>query len=94
EIEDKKLSRNSNAGTEVKISQIEKSFPSLRPEEAVQEITMGFALYMRQYPKVSLWYDGNKIDPSGMEMHSEDYKLPSITMPGEKNIEATLTVIE
>lgn len=94
EIDDKEISKTKEAGTKVRISGIERNFRSLRADEALQEITMTFALYMRQYPGLSIWYDGHKINPSDFESYIEEYSLPVITAQNGNRIKAELSVIE
>jgi hypothetical protein len=81
-------------GTEVVIEGIDKNFPSLEGAEAVQEIVQYFALYLRQYPDVTIWYDGQKIDPASVEENVAEYALDPITTTEGKSVSSELTVIE
>jgi len=85
---------NGNPGTEVIIEGIDKNFPSLRGAEAVQEITQHFALYLKEYPDIAVWYDGTKISPAAVEELVENYALDPIQTADGKTVTATLTVIE
>jgi Histidine kinase-, DNA gyrase B-, and HSP90-like ATPase len=87
-------SKSANTGTIVTIEGIDKNFPSLRGAEAIQEITQHFALYLREYPDVAIWYDGQRIDPSAVEELVTDYSLESIETADGKTVTADLTVIE
>jgi hypothetical protein len=81
-------------GTKVVIEGIDKNFPSLEGAEATQEIVQYFALYLRQYPDVTVWYDGQKIDPTSVEENVVDYSLDPIATSEGKSVSAELTVIE
>jgi len=81
-------------GTEVRIHGIQKNYPSLEARDALQELTQYFALYLREYPDVSIFYSGTKIDPSSIEERVTNFELGSITLGNGKEISAQLTVIE
>jgi hypothetical protein len=81
-------------GVEVKVSNLDHRFTSLEKQGAVESITKHFALYLRQYPEVQLWYDGTRVDPSLYEERVDDIKLPKITLPDARVIDAELTIIE
>ena len=50
-------------GVTVAVSEPEKDFRSLRNETAPNDLAQIFALYLRQYPKVQIFYSGTTIDP-------------------------------
>lgn len=68
----------SKNGTTVQITNIRKNFKSLSGEEAVQEITEQFALYLNEYPGLKLIYDDFKIDPSSMISCEKTYELKQV----------------
>lgn len=65
-------------GVTVRISELDRDFRSLRDASSADEITQIFALYLRQYPKVKIYYDGRLTDPKSVEDHSQEYPLPQI----------------
>lgn len=85
---------NTEPGTEVTIEEIDKNFPSLQGATALQEITQYFALYLREYPEVTIHYDGEKIEPSTVEQFVENYPFDAFASQDGTNIEAELTIIE
>lgn len=95
ELEDERLSQVRATGTEVRITGVHKDFTSLTLEGGgVEQIASLFALYLRQYPTVSLWYEGRKVDPAKAEEHSAEYQLSNIELPDGRKVDAVLTVIE
>ncbi|MHB8392656.1 MAG: hypothetical protein ACYDBH_24270, partial [Acidobacteriaceae bacterium] len=51
------------------------------------------ALYLRQYPGISISYDGKAVDPKTLEEYAATYQL-TVELPTKENIAAELTVIE
>jgi len=90
--------RDASGGTgvevEVEVSNLDHRFTSLEKNGAVESITKHFALYLRQYPDVQLWYDGTRVDPSLYEERVDDISLPKITLPDGRTVDADLTIIE
>ena len=82
------------SGTEVIIDNISKNFSSLRGEGAIQEIACHFALYLRQYPDISINYDGQKLVTDHFESGVYDYDMESVRRSDGSLIEVKLTVIE
>lgn len=80
-------------GTTVTVSNIEKKFNSLLDGSALQQVTEDFALYLRQYPDISIWYNGIKINPADVEDHVTDYTLDPILL-SSGTVQPKLTVIE
>jgi hypothetical protein len=81
-------------GTEVAISDLMKDHPSLRAMPAVEALSEQFALYLRQYPGITISYDGTRVDPSTVESSITDYDLPPIPIADAREVKAVLTVIE
>ncbi len=93
-IEDAKVTPKRRTGTEVTIENPLKNFVSLDGERAVQEFTQEFALYLREYPDVTIWYDGTRIDPAAAIARSQRYEMPLFTLRNFQTVEAALEVIE
>lgn len=81
-------------GTEVAISDLTKEQPSLRAIAAVEALSEQFALYLRQYPGITISYDGMGVNPSAVESSVTDYDLPPIAIADRREVKAVLTVIE
>lgn len=81
-------------GTEVTITDFPKDYPSLYGRSAVEALTEQFALYLRQYPEVTISYDGSRIDPSAIEASVNDYELPVVSVGSGQEVKAVLTIIE
>lgn len=80
-------------GTEVIIENVESNFPSLRGVDAVQNVAEATAIYLEQYPGITLRYDGMVVDPKAVQEHRADYHLGSVaTDDGEQTVK--LLVIE
>ena len=83
----------SRSGVAVRVSELERDFRSLRSDNAVQELTQNFALYLRQYPEISIFFDGQRLDPTTVVEHSESYSLPAIDTEGQ-NFEFFVEIVE
>lgn len=81
-------------GTEVLIENMHKNFYSLRGDSAVQEIASNFALYLRQYPDVSIRYDGHVVSTDHLEARITDFPIEGVNTSKGIPVLATLTVIE
>ena len=80
-------------GTEVTIENVTSNFPSLRGEEAVQSVAEATAIYLEQYPGITIRYDGRVVDPKAVQEHRAAYDLGAIaTDVGEQPVK--LLVIE
>jgi len=87
--------KRERTGTEVKISEIQRNFPSLEGPNAVQEMAGQLALYLRKYPAVQVFYNGTVVDPSSVEDLVTDYPLGEIRLDNDRVIvDAQITVIE
>jgi len=80
-------------GTIVEISALTRNYTSLEGDVARQAVAEEFALYLRQYPDVTIHYDRRDIDPAAVEILVRDYDLPVVEHDGAR-IAAGLTVIE
>jgi hypothetical protein len=89
-----KVVRKGPTGTEVVISNIEKNFTSLTDEKAPQEIAMIFAVYLAEYPGLTIDYNGVIIDPAIAQRCKASYPLGELTMSSGKKVIAELNVIE
>lgn len=85
---------SSRTGTEVSITNIPKNFKSIRGEEAAQEIAAFFALYLRQYPDVTIKYEGRIIKTEHLQTNVADVDLKGVCRPNGLPIKAQLTIIE
>ncbi|TCP77406.1 histidine kinase/DNA gyrase B/HSP90-like ATPase [Rhizobium sp. PP-CC-2G-626] len=94
EIDDEEHApKGSRRGVIVKISELHRDFRSVRGEGAAQELSQIFALYLRQYPTIAIWYDGQRIDPNAAIENSKSYALPAI-VGNEETFEASIEIVE
>jgi len=88
-------SKDAQPGTTVTVSELEKDFVSLRGETAVNELTLIFALYLRQYSTIRVSYDGQVISPSKIEEKTEVLALSPIRVADEGvEYPVTLEIVE
>jgi hypothetical protein len=80
-------------GVEVRITELDRSFRSLEPSTAVQPLSEIFALYLTDYPDVSVYVDHARLDPSKLIKSRRSFDLSPIT-DATKNYPATVDVIE
>jgi hypothetical protein len=81
-------------GTEVVISEIQKSFGSLLGDKAAEELAKHFAVFLSQYPEVEILYDGTVVDPATIQNHKQDLPLDEIQLSNGQKISAAVTVVE
>lgn len=53
-----------------------------------------FALYLRQYPTIRIYYAGILVDPRSVEDYSQQYPLPTIVANDEEFFDASLEIVE
>ena len=92
-VSDPEPSKTVKTGTEVIIGAVG-NHPSLRQEETIREFCEHFALYLYNYPKVGIWYDGTKIEPKKIISHTAEYNIAPIQLDTGETVLAQLTVIE
>jgi hypothetical protein len=83
-----------STGVSVEITNLDHKFTRLEHQGATEAITKQFALYLRQYPEIALWYDGSRVAPETVEDFVADYPLDGILLADGRTINAALTVIE
>jgi hypothetical protein len=81
-------------GTEVIISEIEKSHGALLADDAAQELAKLFAPYLSQYPQVSILLNGTRIDPSGLQIHKKEVPLEPVKLANGETADATVSIVE
>ena len=81
-------------GVTVTVSEPDKEFRSLRDDIALDDLAQIFALYLRQYPRVQIFYSGTAIDPRSVEELSTPYDLPEIETTDGRKLPASLEIVE
>jgi hypothetical protein len=94
EIVDLKASNGAACGTEVIISNLRGTFPSLVKGSASHELAKVFAAYLTEYPNLKLQYDGQEIDPKSAQAQSNEYDLGQVTLESGVQVPASVAVIE
>ena len=84
----------SSLGTEVVISNIEDSLPSLTADAVANELTKVFAVYLQEYPELKLEYDGKSLDPKTVQIHHKDMRIEDLELDNNHKVSAVVTVIE
>lgn len=94
EIADEALAPvDAKRGVTVTVRELDKDFRSLRTDHTLRELAQIFALYLRQYPEISIIFDGKRIDSSTAMSHSASYDLPDISAEGE-TFSASIEIVE
>ena len=76
----------SHRGVTVKVSELDREFLSLRDPEVTNELAQIFALYLRQYPNIGIYYNRTLIDPRSAEDNTQQYTLTTITTNNDENL--------
>jgi hypothetical protein len=81
-------------GVVVSVSELEREFRSFRDGSAAEDLAQIFALYLRQYPHVHIYYDGTLINPRSVEERSTRYELPEIESADSRTFPTSLEIVE
>jgi hypothetical protein len=93
--DDEDAAAGAQRGTTVRIGELIKDFHSLRDPSAPGEMSLIFALYLRQYRDVEVFYLGTKVDPAATEDHCEILTLSPIKLVDEeKEFSVNLEIVE
>jgi hypothetical protein len=93
-VADPAVPTSARSGTDVEISNLHKDFRSLSGEKALQAMAEHFALYLRQYPNVHIFYENERVDPGMVEDRLTDYQLSPILIDDGRSVTIALTIIE
>lgn len=93
-ITDEEKSNRSESGTIATLYNVITQQRSLESDRAVPELNKILALYLNEYPQVTVTYDGTQIQPAALEDCRTNYSLPLFTTEDGKGYEASLTIIE
>lgn len=80
-------------GVVVQISELDRAFRSLEPEQAVNALAQIFALYLTDYPDVSIFVEHQRVDPSKFIENRLTFELADI-LDGSATYPAALELIE
>lgn len=68
--------------------------PDLVKSDASLRLAQEFALYLRNYNNVQIFYDGQEVDPAKVELRSKEIPLPDVEVEPGVVVSASLTLIE
>jgi hypothetical protein len=80
-------------GVEVKITELDRYYRSLERDEAVQPLSEIFALYLTDYPDVSIYIDHVRLDPSALIKDRTRFDLSPISADA-REYSASVDLIE
>ncbi|MEP3296769.1 MAG: ATP-binding protein [Pseudoruegeria sp.] len=80
-------------GVDVVITELDRSYRSLEPNNSVQSLSEIFALYLTDYSDVRIYVEHEALDPSTLIESQEKFALSSV-VEGEKTFGAELHLIE
>ena len=72
----------SESGVEIEVSELHREFRSLEPDNAVQQLAEIFALYLKDYRDVSIFYEGQRVDPGAVIAATQIVSLADIDDDG------------
>ena len=81
-------------GTSVRISEVHRDFRFLKSDETSANLAVIFALYLRQYPEIRIFYNNDPVDPGAVEAHAEIKMLPNIIDAVGKSYPCELEIVE
>jgi hypothetical protein len=83
-----------STGTEVLISNVQHEFPSLLGDRVQLELAKVFAVYLTEYPELTLQYNGIVVDPKSVQESRDDYHLGDIELGDGRKTPVAVSVIE
>lgn len=92
-VTDHEIAHSGNEGVEIEISELRNDFRSLESQNAIQELTEIFALYLKDYREISIIYEGQQIDPNAVIITTHTADLNEIAQDNISH-EAKLEIIE
>lgn len=82
-------------GVEVRVSELDRTFRSLSPENAIRALSEVFAIYLTDYPRVGVFVEGERLDPATMIVGRKNFPLEPIReTDGDEEYPAEVEVIE
>jgi hypothetical protein len=93
-IGDKTEAKGSPVGVTVIVSELKRTFPSLEPENSLQEFSEVFAIYLKNYRDVSITVGGANIDPAVAIAASWDMPLSPVADESGNQHPVSLELIE
>jgi len=70
-------------GVEVRVTELDRSYRSLEPKQAVQSLSEVFALYLTDYADVGIFVEGEHLDPSAVIAGRDKTQLSPIVEGGK-----------
>ncbi len=94
EISEPIVSNSKETGVTVEITELDRNFKSLQNDNAIQNISETFALYLKNYNSIQLIYNGSTIDPKSVIKQEHKFPLASIKDESNDEYPVELEVIE
>jgi len=94
DIDDPKETNATQSGTEVTIFNLKHEYDGLLKDKARQELTKKFAVYLTEYPILTLDYNGYKVNPASVQSLRKDYPLQDVVVADDRTISVALSIIE
>ena len=82
-----------NAGVEVRITELDRQFTSLRPESAIPDLSAIFATYLTEYEEARVFFDGEELRPDAYIKDRVSFELKPITVD-DREYPVVLDVIQ
>ncbi len=94
EVTNSQQSFKSSRGTEVHISDVIDTLPSLRGNQARELLAQQFALYLTNYPEIQIIYDGEEINPKLAIKDIQELDVEPVALSEGDTVAVSLSVIE
>ena len=93
-ISEEQPAQGARKGVTVVVSELKRQFSSLKPENAVQELSEIFAIYLKDYRDVSIAISGERIDPNLAIAGTWEFELTPILDEQDAQHKVILEIIE
>ncbi|MFE4109422.1 ATP-binding protein [Kosakonia sp. YIM B13611] len=93
-ISDPLVVEDVRCGTQVEIINVSKNSDLLLSDEALDDVIMEFALFLTEYPRRKITFNGVSVSPMNAWSDKKDYDIGGVQLPDGSFANASLTVIE
>lgn len=91
--EPERAAPNMHAGVEVRITELDRTYRSFEPDQAINSLSQIFALYLTDYSDLSIFVEHERVDPSTLIVSRQKLALADI-VDSDKTYAAEFELIE
>lgn len=95
QVSEPKLLNDNGAstGTTVRVTEMESS-ALLDDQKSIEALLLEFAPYLKSYPDVAIYYNGEKLDPQAIQLVAKRYEITDIELSDGRQATGELEIVE